>query len=112
MVMNAGFSASAARTPPATVLGMSCSLRSRNSGGPSSPITARTPAGPCATKNSSPSLTPPTSPASCRHRVRAPSSSVVSTAQKMRSAADVMRWPRVASVSVLPADPSTVRAGT
>ena len=47
------------------------------------PATASTPRGPCAAKNSSPSLMPPTCGASARARARVPSRSGRSTAQKI-----------------------------
>src|SRR5690348_1109718 len=68
-VRNVGSSAAAAFTAPDTVLGMSCSLRSRNSGRLwATSCTAR---GPLAVKNSRPSLMPPTAPLSSRTRVLA-----------------------------------------
>ena len=71
-----------ARTAPATVFGMSCSLRSRKIGSPSA-ATASTPRGPWAVKNSSPSLMPPTCGASAWASARVPSRSGRSTAQKI-----------------------------
>ena len=70
------------RTAPATVLGMSCSLRSRKIGSPIA-ATAATPCGPCAEKNSRPSLMPPTCGARARARARVPSRSGRSRAQKI-----------------------------
>src|SRR5579862_3647048 len=81
-VKNSGSSASAARTAPATVLGISCSFRSRKSFF-LLPAAMRTPAGPCAAKNSSPSFTPPTAPDTAAMSVRARSRSGVSTAQRI-----------------------------
>ena len=63
----------------ATVLGMSWSLRSRKIGRPSAAI-ARTPAGPLAAKNSSPSFTPPICVRTRTARSRARARSGVSSA--------------------------------
>src|SRR5579872_5637600 len=80
-VRNVGSSEAAAFTAPETVLGMSCSLRSRNSGKPCA--TSRTARGPLAAKNSSPSLIPPTAPLSSRTRFLALAGSARSMAQRI-----------------------------
>src|SRR5712692_10861347 len=81
IVSNRGSSDATARTAPATVFGMSCSLRSRKSG--AAPATSRTAALPFAVKNSRPSLSPPTRGPTASARRRAAPRSGVSTAQRM-----------------------------
>src|SRR5262249_11143122 len=59
-----------------------CSLRSRNSGRPST-ATARTPCGPCAAKNSRPSLIPPMTPRVAAACALATAMSLVSMARRI-----------------------------
>ena len=76
--------AAALRAAPSTVLGMSCSLRSRKTGRPSD-AAARTAGGPSAVKSSSPTLSMPTSGATARANGSASRQVGRSMAAQMRS---------------------------